>query len=238
MKVCAILPTYNEKENIADLLKKLIETYSRMKGHAPHTFHIIVVDDNSPDGTAEIAKKFGGKGVETIVRKGKRGRGLAGIEGYKRAIEEKADYVIEMDADFSHDPSYIPEMLHEMGKDGTDIVLGSRLVKGSMDKRESPFRRFLTKASNFYVRSILGIGLRDCNSGYRCFRREALEKIIGSLKAEGPDIVQEVIYRAWQKGLRIREIPIRFMERKKGKSKLGFRQLVRGIAVVLRLRFA
>ena len=235
MKVFVILPTYNEKENISALLKKLIETSGKVKGY---NMHIVIVDDNSPDGTGKIAENFGNKKVTAIIRKGKRGRGLAGIEGYNEAIRQNADYVIEMDADFSHDPTYIKQMLSVIKKQKADVVLGSRLVKGSNDERKNTFRKFVTKASNFYVRTILGMKIRDCNSGYRCFRTEVLKDIIKELKAEGPDIVQEVTYKAYRKGYKIIEIPIMFKDRQKGKSKLGFRQLVKGLLIVLKLRFS
>jgi dolichol-phosphate mannosyltransferase len=195
---------------------------------------ILVVDDNSPDGTANIVKNMKDRHVQLLLRKSNRGRGLAGIAGFRWALENDANYVIEMDADFSHDPRYIPKML-EMAKNN-DVVLGSRLVAGSKDVERTSTRKAITLFANFYVRNLLGIKIRDINSGYRCFRREALEAVVDELKARGPDIVQEVIYKASKKGFKVREFPIEFKDRSKGKSKLGTRQIIRGLVVPIKLR--
>jgi dolichol-phosphate mannosyltransferase len=224
MKTIVVIPTYNEKENISNLIKAILALKIK-------NLEILVVDDNSPDRTADIVKK---QKAHLLLRKGKRGRGLAGIAGFKKALENKADYIIEMDADFSHDPKYIPIMLKEIKK--YDIVLGSRLVKGSKDKERSLSRKIITTLANAYVRTILNIKLKDVNSGYRCFRRKVLESVISDLKASGPDIVQEVLYKSVKKGYKVKEIPIEFKERHKGSSKLGLKQFIRGLIIVFKVR--
>ena len=193
-----------------------------------------MIDDESPDGTAEEARKLKKENVGVIVRKGLRGRGRAGRAGYEIALRKGADLIIEMDADFSHSPQHIPELI-EMASE-YDIVLGSRLLASSKDEERPLGRRILTRAANWYVRAFLGLKIRDCNSGFRCFRRSALTAILPHLSANGPDIIQESIYWASKEGLRIKEIPIIFRGRAKGQSKLGMKQFMKGIATVLELR--
>ena len=222
-----MIPTYNERENIQKLIKEILK----------YNVDILVVDDNSPDGTGErvknIAKK--NKKVHLLLRTKNRGRGLAGIAGFKYAINNKYDYIIEMDADFSHDPRYILNFLKKMGE--ADVVLGSRAVKGGKQIGRSAIRRMITKLANFYIRAIFGLRVKDCNSGYRCFHRKVLEAInLDKFISKGPSIVQEVLYRVHLKGFKIEEIPIVFVERKKGSSKLGPKQLWKGYTMVLKLR--
>jgi len=226
MKTFVIIPTYNEKENIKDLIKAIFAL------KIPN-LEILVVDDNSPDGTWKIVKDM--KKVHLILRKTNRGRGYAGRGGFKYALKNKADYIIEMDGDFSHDPRYIPFLLKEIKN--SDVVLGSRLVKGGKDIGRGYLRRLITKIANLYIRLILGIKVKDCNSGYRCFRSGVLKAINpDKIKAKGPDIIQEVLFKASLKGFRIKEVPIEFVDRKKGKSKLGINQLAKGYWVILKLK--
>ena len=148
-----------------------------------------------------------------------------------------ADVVVEMDADFSHHPSHVPDLLEAL-EEGADVVLGSRAVPGGADLGRPWWRRAVTRAANAYIRLVLGVKVRDCNSGFRCFKREALERArVEELRAEGPDIVQELLYRCHRAGLRIVEVPIRFMERQRGASTLTFRLLLRGYFAVLRLKW-
>lgn len=228
MKTFVLIPTYNEKENIRDLIKAIFDL------KIPN-LEIVVIDDNSPDGTWRIVQDLRNKKVHLILRKTNRGRGYAGREGFKYALKIKADYIIEMDADFSHDPKYIPLFLKEI--QNTDVVIGSRLVKGGKDGRRSYLRILITKLANLYIRLMLGLEVRDCNSGYRCFRSSVIKTINpDKIKAKGPDIVQEVLFKAHLKGFKIREIPIESIDRKKGKSKLGLRQLSKGYWVILKLK--
>ncbi|MBS3101123.1 polyprenol monophosphomannose synthase [Candidatus Woesearchaeota archaeon] len=230
MKTFVMIPAYNESENIKNLIYKILKL--RIKN-----LHIVVVDDYSPDGTwkivQEISKK--NKNVHLLLRKKDRGRGCAGRDGFIYCLKHGADIVVEMDADMSHDPKYIPEMLK--GIKNHDIVIGSRRVAGAKEIGRGLFRRFVTYVANLYIRLMLGIKVRDCNSGFRCFTREIMEKIQPEkLESRGPSIVQEVLFKAHLKNARIKEIPIVFVNRTKGASKLGIPQLAAGYFMVLKLK--
>lgn len=230
MKTFVMIPTYNEEENI----KKLIDAILNLN---IKDLEIVVVDDDSPDKTGKIVEDISkdNKEVHLLLRKEKKGRGYAGKAGYIYCLKKGADIIIEMDADFSHHPKHIPELLKEIRN--YDIVLGSRRVKGGREEGRSAVRRVITSFANLYIRLILGLKVKDCNSGFRCFRKKVLEEISYSLKSEGPSIVQEVLFKAHLKGFSIKEIPIRFIDRKEGKSKLGIKQLVSGYFMVLKLKF-
>ncbi len=225
-----MIPTYNESENI----KELIDAILKLK---INNLHIIVVDDNSPDGTWQIVQNISKKhkNVHLLLRKKDKGRGLAGRDGFIYCLEHGADAVVEMDADFAHDPKYIPSMLKELKN--ADLVLGSRRVQGAKEIGRSWFRKFVTFGANLYITMMLGIKVKDCNSGFRCFKRKVLERInVYSLESKGPSIVQEVLFKAHLKGFKIREIPITFVNRTKGSSKLGIPQLAAGYFMVLKLK--
>jgi dolichol-phosphate mannosyltransferase len=227
MKTIVVVPTYNEKENIANLIKEILKVKD---------VDVLVVDDNSPDGTWKIVKGMADKRVNLLLRTKNRGRGLAGIAGFKYAVENKYDYIIEMDADFSHDPKYIPDFLEKIKE--CDVVLGSRAVKGGKQVGRPLLRRLITRLANLYIRILLGLKVNDCNSGYRCFKRKVLESInLDTMISRGPSIVQEVLYKVRLKGFKIREIPIVFTEREEGSSKLGPYLLWKGYVMVLKLRF-
>ncbi len=231
MKTIVVIPTYNEASNIVHLLQEL--THLKLSNT-----HFLVVDDNSPDGTGQrvldLRKKH--KQIHLLLRTKERGRGTAGIAGFKQTLQMGADVICEMDADFSHDPKYLPSLIR--GLDHADVVLGSRAVAGGCDD-DRPFRRrLLTKCANFYIRIFLGLKAKDCNSGYRCFRRKVLESIdLDHMIAQGPEIVQEILYKSHLHGFRIAEVPISFVERKHGVSKLGYKHLYKGYIMVLKLRF-
>ena len=230
MNIYVIIPTYNEKENITNLINEILKLDIK-------NLHILVVDDFSPDGTwkivEEISKKK--KNVHLLLRKIKRGRGYAGKDAFIYCLKNKADIIIEMDADFSHDPKYIPLMLKEIKN--YDLVLGSRRVKGAKEVGRGIIRRIITYLANLYIRLILGLKVKDCNSGFKCFRRDILEEINPKkIESKGPAIIQEVLFKAHLKGFRIKEIPITFVNRKKGKSKLGISQLAAGYFMVLKLK--
>ncbi|MBW2981183.1 polyprenol monophosphomannose synthase [Candidatus Woesearchaeota archaeon] len=229
-KTIVVLPTYNERENIGGIINKIL-------GLKIKNLSILIVDDNSPDGTWEIAQELSKKQprLNLLLRKGKRGRGLAGIEGFRYCLNHGADVIIEMDADFSHDPQYIPLFLEKIKK--YDLVLGSRAVKGGKDVGRSFFRRLITKLANSYTRITLGMRIRDCNSGYRCFRRKVLESInLGNIVSEGPSIVQEILYEAYTKRFNIAEVPIIFRNRTMGKTKLRNKDLIISYITIPRLR--
>ncbi|MBI4143520.1 polyprenol monophosphomannose synthase [Candidatus Woesearchaeota archaeon] len=230
MKTFVMIPTYNESENIRDLIGKVLKLKIK-------SLHVVVVDDNSPDGTwkivQDISKKY--RNVHLLLRKRDKGRGAAGKDGFIYCLGHDADIVVEMDADMSHDPKYIPSMIK--GLKDADLIVGSRRILGGKETGRSLFRRFVTWGANFYIRMMLGIKIKDCNSGFRCFKRKVLEKIqVENLQSKGPAIVQEVLFKAHLKGFRIREIPITFVNRTKGYSKLGISQLAAGYFMVLKLK--
>lgn len=230
MKPFIMIPTYNESENISHLINRILSLKIK-------NLHIVVADDNSPDKTwkivQEISKK--NKNVHLLLRKADKGRGSAGRDGFIYCLKNNADVVVEMDADLSHDPKYIPELIN--GLKDADIVLGSRRLKGSREVGRGILRRLITLGANLYITLMLGIKVKDCNSGFRCFKRKVLEAINPEkLESKGPAIVQEVLFKAHLKGFKIKETPITFVNRTKGKSKLGIKQLVAGYFMVLRLK--
>ena len=226
-----MIPTYNEKENIGNLINRILELKIK-------NLHIVVIDDNSPDETWKIVQNISKKkkNVHLLLRKIKRGRGYAGKDGFIYCLRHGADAVIEMDGDISHNPKYIPLMLKEL-KD-VDLILGSRRVKGGKEIGRGFIRKLVTYFANLYIRILLGLKVKDCNSGFRCFKRKVLEKIdLNKIESKGPAILQEVLFKAHLKGFKIKEIPITFVNRTKGKSKLGIKQLAAGYFMVTKLRF-
>jgi len=224
------IPTYNESENLERLIGRIREV-------APEAV-VLVVDDRSPDGTGEIADRLAAADprVRVLHREAPKGRGLAGRDGYLEALRLGAEVVLEMDADFSHDPSLIPRFFREI-EGGADMVLGSRFVAGGTDHDRSLVRRVITVLANTYIRIVLGVPVGDCNSGYRAFRRSTLEAIRpATITSVGPSIVQEVLFRVHRTGGKIVEIPLEFVDRKAGDSKLGWRLLLDGYFMILRLK--
>lgn len=232
-----IVPTYNEAGNIVRLLEQVFALKS--DSFATLTLHVLVVDDKSPDGTAQLVrtyqKKTKNNHLHLLVREGKRGRGLAGIAGFQYALKEGADFVLEMDADFSHDPCYVPALLAKCQE--ADVVLGSRFVADGKTVDRPWYRNLITTFANLYIRTVLGLHVRDCNSGFRCFKRKVLEAVdLDHFVSEGPAIVQELLYKAFLKGFRIAEVPIVFKEREEGNSKFGLKSLYKGYVMVLTLK--
>jgi dolichol-phosphate mannosyltransferase len=226
-----MVPTYNEKENIKTLIDEILKLKIK-------NLHIVVVDDNSPDNTWKIVQQISkkNKNVHLLLRKSDKGRGSAGRDGFIYCLKHGADIIVEMDADMSHNPKYILVMIKELKN--ADVILGSRRVKGSKEIGRSQFRRLVTLIANLYITWMLGIRVKDCNSGYRCFKREVLEKIKPEkIESKGPSIVQEVLFKTHLNKFRIKEIPITFINRTKGKSKLGLKQLAAGYFMVLKLKF-
>ncbi len=225
-----MIPTYNEKENIKNLISQIFKL--KLKN-----LEIVIVDDNSPDGTWKIVKQISNKNknVHLLLRKRDKGRGTSGRDGFIYCLKHGANIVVEMDADMSHDPKYISKMIKELKN--ADLVIGSRRVKGAKEIGRSLFRRLITLGANLYIRLMLGLKVKDCNSGFRCFKREVLEKIdLEKLASKGPAIIQEVLFKAHLKGFKIKEIPIIFVNRTKGNSKLGIPQLAAGYFMVLKLK--
>ena len=230
MKTVIVIPTYNERENISLLLDRIGSLGLR-------NLEVLVVDDNSPDGTWAVvkAKMEKNASVHLLRRMENRGRGLAGVAGFKHALRIGADCVVEMDGDFSHGPSYVPDFLKAIEK--FDVVLGSRFVAGGKSQGRGFWRILVSKFAASYIRGMLGFKVKDPTSGFRCFRRKVLQGInLSTLTSRGPFIVTEILFRCHRKGFGIGEIPIVFRERTRGKSKLGFRVLLRNIAGVVKLR--
>jgi dolichol-phosphate mannosyltransferase len=228
MKPAVVLPTYNEAEN----LRKITEAILRV---APE-MTVVIVDDESPDGTGRLADELARASgrVRVIHRRTKRGRGYAGAEGFRYCVAEGFDPILEMDADLSHDPFYLPEFLAASRE--WEVVIGSRSVPGGGARARGLGRRLVTAGAAFYLRTMLGLkGVRDPTSGYRCFRRSVLESIhLETLTSPGPGIVTEILYRC--RGFRIKEIPILFQDREKGRSKFGLRAMWESLALAARLR--
>ena len=229
MNCTIMIPTYNERENIEPLIKQLLAV-------APPC-QILVVDDNSPDGTGQLVTQMArsNRRIELLTRLKRRGRGSAGIEGFKHALQNGADYLIEMDADFSHPPRYVPIFLEEIRH--YDVVLGSRFAPGGEDHDRGIIRTNLTKLASFYVRTLLKIKIRDVSSGYRCFRREVFEKVdLEDMISAGPSIVLELLYKICLNGFSVKEVPIVFKDRRQGETKLDTITLLETLVMVLRLR--
>jgi dolichol-phosphate mannosyltransferase len=233
--VWVIIPTYNERENIDRIVPAIRAVLDE---HAPeHT--ILVVDDSSPDGTGEIADRLAAEDrhVRVLHRPGKGGLGPAYIAGFRRALAEGAELVIEMDADFSHEPRYLAALV-DAARDA-DLVLGSRYVAGGGVRHWGPRRRFVSRAGCWYARSALGVGVRDLTGGFKCFRREVLEALdLESVRSHGYAFQVELTYRVLRMGFRVKEIPIVFAERREGSSKMSRRILLEAVWMVPRLRLS
>jgi dolichol-phosphate mannosyltransferase len=212
--VWVVIPTYNEAPNVEGIIQAALE-------HLPPRRHVLVVDDASPDGTGEIADRLAGKreDVSVLHRQDKRGLGPAYVEGFRRALEEGADLVGQMDADFSHDPADLPRLL-EAARDA-DLVIGSRYVEGGAVANWGPGRRAISRWGSVYARASLGIEISDLTGGFKVFRREVLEAIdLGSLAALGYAFQVETTFRAIKAGFRVVEVPITFRDRRVGQSKM------------------
>lgn len=227
-----IIPTYNERDNIEQLLELISQT--------DPTAHILIVDDNSPDKTYELVEglmqeRYPGR-LFLLKRAGKLGLGTAYIAGFKWALAREYDYIFEMDADFSHDPKYLPDFMAAIQKN--DLVLGSRYVPGGGVKNWGLLRKFISRGGGFYARTILGLSIRDLTGGFKCFRRQVLEAIdLDSIKSNGYSFQIEMTYRASKKGFRIAETPIIFEDRTAGKSKMSRKIFLEAILMVWKIRF-
>jgi dolichol-phosphate mannosyltransferase len=232
VKIIVTVPTWNEIENIVPLAEEILRQDPRIE--------VLVADDNSPDGTWRAVAELGRKQprVHLLHRTTDKGRGRAGRAAFTWALDHGADLAFEMDADWSHHPRHLPAMIAALTDHDHDLVLGSRRVPGGADIGRPAARRGLTALSNLYVKLVLGLPVADCNSGYRGFRREALERIeVRSAFSPGPALVHELLYKARVRGCRITEVPIQFHERERGTSSLTFRTLLRSYTTVLRLKW-
>lgn len=230
-RALVIVPTYNERENIARLIESVLSQN--------RCIDMLIVDDGSPDGTGAIVDEIAAENprVHAIHRERKMGLGTAYLAGFRWALDREYDYVFEMDADFSHDPAHIPTFLDRIRD--ADLVLGSRYRNGKVTVVNWPMSRLmLSYAANIYARAVTGLQLYDSTGGFKCFRREVLEQLdLNSVKSNGYAFQIEMSFRAWKKGFRIVEIPIVFVDRTEGESKMSRRIVREAVWMVWRLRW-
>ena len=230
LKALVIIPTYNERENIEPLLERLLGLPIRLK--------VLVVDDNSPDGTGRFVSEYGAKDprVKLLARPGKMGLGSAYRAGFKQAVQQDVDVVFEMDADFSHFPDALLEFLKAV--ENADVVVGSRYLHGVTVVNWPLKRLILSYGANLYTRIVTGLPIRDATGGFKCFRREALASIdLDRVRSDGYAFQIEMNYKCWRKGYRMVEIPITFVDRRVGVSKMNRRIIWEAAWMVWRLRW-
>ena len=230
-RALVIVPTYNERENITRLIDAVL--------YQDPSIDVLVIDDGSPDGTGQLADEIAAVNprVNVIHRPSKMGLGTAYVAGFKWALERAYAYVFEMDADFSHDPAHLPQFLTSI--QDADLVIGSRYREGRVTVVNWPIGRLLLSYfANVYARTITGLQLYDGTAGFKCFRRSVLEAInLDDIRSNGYAFQIEMNFRAWRRGFRIVEIPIVFVDRTEGESKMSKRIVREGILVVWRLRW-
>jgi dolichol-phosphate mannosyltransferase len=230
-----ILPTYDEAENIEAIVAA---ARAVLAGAAPGGYRILVVDDGSPDGTGAIADRLAAEHaeVEVLHRTVREGLGPAYLAGFARALEAAAAYVMEMDADFSHDPADLARLLAAAAE--ADVVLGSRYVAGGGVRDWGRVRRLVSRGGSWYARRVLGLHVRDLTGGFKCFRREVLEAIdLPSVRSRGYAFQIELTHRAVRAGFRVVELPIVFRDRRAGRSKMSWRIAGEAALLVPQLRF-
>lgn len=229
-RVLVVTPTYNERDNLERFVEALF-------AHLPEA-HLLVVDDASPDGTGRIADRLAGRDerVRVLHRSGKLGIGSAYIEGFRGGLADGYDVLVQMDTDLSHDPRYLPTFLRRL-EEGADVVLGSRNIPGGGVEGWGPGRHLLSKGGSLYSRTILGLPIRDLTSGYKAWSRRALEQIdLEAVRSEGYSFQIEMTWRALRRGSRVVEVPIVFVDRRAGKSKMSRKIFLEAVAMVWKLR--
>jgi len=229
--VWVILPTYNEAENLERIVAAILE-------QLPESGRVLVVDDNSPDGTGEIADRLaeGNERIAVVHRAVKEGLGPAYLAGFRIALDAGAERIVEMDADFSHDPAYLPQLIE--ATESADLAIGSRYVPGGGVTDWGPLRRFISRGGSTYARLALGVPIRDLTGGFKCFRRIVLETIeLETIQARGYAFQVETTYRAIKAGFRVVEVPIVFKDRADGTSKMSKAIVAEAIWRVPALRF-
>ena len=233
-RIWLIIPTYNEAENIGPIVRAASDEMSRL---VPGEYRLLVVDDNSPDGTGQLADQLAEEldVVEVLHRTAKDGLGRAYIAGFEHALAGGAELVIEMDADFSHDPKHLGALL--TAAEGCDLVLGSRYVAGGAVRNWGLMRKLISRGGSMYARAVLGVRVRDLTGGFKCIHRSVLETIdLGSLRADGYVFQIEVTYRAIGAGFSVREVPILFVDRAVGASKMSWKIALEAMLLVPSLR--
>ena len=229
MTAVICLPTYNERENLEPMLRAL----------GPHGVRVLVIDDSSPDGTGEIADRLAAElgYVDVLHRPRKEGLGPAYVAGFRKALAGGAELVLEMDCDFSHDPRDVPRLI--AAADEADVVVGSRYVQGGAIRNWGPVRRAISAGGSLYARVLLGVGVRDLTGGFKCYRRAVLEAIdLDRVHSLGYAFQIETTYRALQRGFRVVEVPITFVDREVGGSKMSRAIVAEAIWKVPALRLA
>ncbi|GMU03548.1 hypothetical protein KH5H1_76710 [Corallococcus caeni] len=225
------IPTYNERDNIGPITQAVLAADPRVD--------ILVVDDNSPDGTGQLADELAAKDprVRVLHREKKEGLGRAYLAAFRWALAEGYTYILEMDADFSHDPRYLPTFL-DAAEGGADLVLGSRYVAGGGTVNWGVGRKIISRGGSLYARSILGVDVRDLTGGFKCFNRRVLESInLDEVRSTGYAFQIELTYRTLRKGFTVREVPIVFEDRRVGHSKMNKKIFVEALGMVWKLRF-
>lgn len=233
ISIAVVIPTYNEADNIRKLILQLNKVFVKSKINGK----IIIVDDNSPDGTGKIAEKLSKEyNISVIHRKCKLGLGSAYVTGFKYVIEKiNPDLIVSMDADFSHDPKKIPEFIEKING-GYDVVVGSRYIEGG-GVSWGLHRIILSKGANLFAKTVLGFKVHDLTGAYRCYKKDVLKSInLTKITSNGFSFLEEILYLCKSKGYKIGEIPIFFTERKKGKSKLSKKEMINFFITILRLK--
>ncbi len=231
MRSIVVIPTYNERENLGALVAAVLATDPMLD--------ILVVDDNSPDGTGALADELARHSdrVRVLHRPGKSGLGAAYLAGFAYALDRDYECILEMDADFSHDPADLPRLLAPVRAGRADLVLGSRWTPGGSTRGWPLHRRILSRGGSWYARTILGVPVRDLTGGFKCFRRRTLEGLdLGTVRTSGYGFQIELTYLALRGGSRVLEVPIAFTERRLGQSKMSGRIAAEALAMVWRLR--
>jgi dolichol-phosphate mannosyltransferase len=231
MRSLVILPTYNEHTNLQRLLPRIL--------HSDPRIDVLVVDDNSPDGTGDLAEQFAAESprVHVLHRAGKLGLGTAYVAGFQYALTQGYDRIVEMDADFSHRPEDLTLLLAASLSPDVDVVIGSRNVSGGQALNWSPLRHLVSKGGSLFARTVLGLPIHDCTSGFKVFRREVLERLdLSSIRSNGYAFQVEVNYACTRAGFQIKEVPIVFPDRAHGTSKMSSRIVVEAAWLVVRMR--
>jgi dolichol-phosphate mannosyltransferase len=237
VKALVIIPTYNEQENLRELLRQIFAVGETIRSEAGHTLEVLIVDDNSPDGTGALADEMAAADprVHVLHRAGKLGLGSAYVAGFRYVLDRDYDAAFEMDADFSHSPDSLPEFLRELQTH--DLVLGSRYLNGVTVVNWPLLRLILSYSANVYSRVITGMPIKDATGGFKCFRRCVLEAIDWSrVKSDGYGFQIEINFKAYRKGFKIQEIPILFVDRRAGVSKMSRKIIWEAAYMVWRLR--
>lgn len=225
-----VIPTYNERDNIQTLIRELVAL--------PVPITVLVVDDNSPDGTGKLVEQLGEAfpNVKVLHRAGKQGIGSAYLAGFRYGIENGYPFIMTMDADFSHDPKRVPALI--VATDHADVVIGSRYCNGGAIRQWPVSRRILSRGANGLARALLGLHSNDCTGGFRCYRRSVLESIqLDKIQSQGYSCLVELLFACERNGCRVAEVPIVFVDRQFGKTKISQKEVYKGMWTLLRLGF-